>query len=106
MKRSTSKTIGSHSKTHSISTIQREETELKKEETANAAKVPFECPTCHWILRSAKPDDKHPIPSAAKPYENSSGNDVVTQNYVCRNPRCQEPFVVYWSNPRDFFNRI
>jgi hypothetical protein len=98
-------------KKQSISARRREETELKKEKTADKAKVPFECPRCHWIMRSEKPDEKHPIPSAVKPRESSADSDVVirdavTQNCVCRNPRCQVSFVVYWSDPRDFFNRI
>lgn len=86
-----------------ISAGRQEETKLKKEKTDDKAKVPFECPQCHWIMRSEKPDDEHPIPSAVKQRESG---DFVIQNCVCRNPRCQVSFVVYWSNPKDFFNRI
>lgn len=89
--------------------IRREETGSKKERTADKAEVPLECPRCHWIMRSKKPDDKHPIPSAVKPHKNSADSDVVIrdaviQNCVCRNPRCQVSFVVYWSDPKDFFS--
>jgi hypothetical protein len=102
----TSKLKCASSKKQPISAIQREEIKLHEEKTAETAKVAFECPRCHWIMRSEKPNDKHPIPSVVKPSESNVDGDIVIQNCVCRNPRCQTTFAVYWSNPRDFFIRI
>jgi hypothetical protein len=99
---SSEKSKTSKSKKQSISAIRRDETELKKE----TARVPFECPLCHWIMRSEKPDDKHPIPSVAKSRTSGVNGDVVIQNHVCRNPRCRVSFVVCWSDPKDFYKRI
>jgi rubredoxin len=90
----------------SLSAVRSEEVDLEDIKSAAKAKVPFECPRCHWIMRSEKPDDKHPIPSTVKPNESIADSDVVEQNYVCRNPKCQISFIVYWSDPRDFLNRI
>ena len=96
----------SESKKPSISAFEQEEIAAKKEQSDNSGKVRFECPKCHWIMRSQKPDDNHPIPSVAKPNANRVDHKVMIQNCICRNPRCKEAFVVYWSDPKDFFNRL
>jgi rubredoxin len=101
-----SKLQRSKSEKQSIPAIRSEEIDIIKEKTSDTAKVPFECPKCHWIMRSEKPDDKHPIPSAVKPCESSLESDVVNQSCICRNPRCHLSFVVYWSDPRDFLKRV
>jgi hypothetical protein len=82
------------------------ETQLKKIKTADKARVPFECPRCHRVMRGAKPDGKHPIPSIVNPCKSIIGSDVVIRKYVCENPKCKKTFVVYWFEPRDFFDRI
>jgi hypothetical protein len=101
-----SKLKRSKSEKQSIPVILSEGIALMKEKTLETIKVPFECPKCHWIMRSEKPDDRHPIPSVVKPCESSLESDVVNQSCVCRNPRCQVSFIVYWSDPRDFFKRL
>ena len=83
-----------------------ENVEFDKEKTLETVKVPFECPRCHWIMRSAKPDNKHPIPSVAKPCESNVEGNVLTQSFVCRNPRCKASFTVYWFTPRDYLKRV
>lgn len=89
-----------------ISVIQLSENEVGKKNILEIVKVQFECPKCHWIIRREKPDEKHPIPSVVKPCENNLAGDVVVQSCVCRNPRCQVSFVVYWFDPIDFLKRI
>ncbi|MCW3997960.1 MAG: hypothetical protein NWF10_05250 [Candidatus Bathyarchaeota archaeon] len=73
---------------------------------SQTSKIPFECPTCHWILRCEKPDNKHPIPSVTKPKKNVAKSDILIEKHICRNPRCQKPVIVFWFEPRDFYIRI
>jgi rubredoxin len=101
-----SKLKRSKSPKQSIPLIRSEGFDLIDKKTPETVKVPFECPKCYWIIRSEKPDDKHPIPSVVKPLEISKNTAVAIQNCVCRNPRCKASFAVYWSDPRDFFKRV
>jgi hypothetical protein len=99
----------SHSTSDSLKplpTRKGEEVNLIVGNPAGLPKVAFECPSCHWIVRSEVPDGKHPFPSVVKPGEGSFVGDVLVQNFVCRNPRCKEHFVVYWFESKDYFNRI
>jgi hypothetical protein len=69
-------------------------------------KIPFECPSCHWIHRSEKPNAKNPIPSVKKPKKNNVIGNIIVEKHVCRNPRCQKQVNVFWFKPRDFYNKI
>jgi rubredoxin len=75
-------------------------------QTIKPLKIPYECPHCSWIIRKAKPDHQHPIPSTTKPNENITSSDILIQNQICRNPRCQKSFPVFWFKSKDFYNRI
>jgi hypothetical protein len=96
----------SKSRNPSISITNNEKTDLKQQHATEQSKVAFECPQCHWIMRVEKPNQSHPIPLVAKPSQNSLDGDFVIQSFVCRNPKCQESFAVYWSNPKDFLMRV
>jgi hypothetical protein len=78
----------------------------QKKKIIKTLKIPFECPTCHWILRCEKPDNNHPIPSVTKPSKNNVKGDILIEKHICRNPRCQKPVIVFWFEPQDFYTRI
>ena len=89
-----------------IKNLKKVENIVEKKNSNRLFKIPFECPNCHWIVRREKPDKQHPIPSTTKPDENNIASDVLVQDYICRNPRCQKPFDVFWFKAKDFYNRI
>jgi hypothetical protein len=63
---------------------------------ANRVKVVLECPRCHWMFEAERPDGLHLTSSFEKPQKSSVEGDVIEQNYVCRNPKCKNAFIVYW----------
>lgn len=77
----------------------------KKSKKISKKKISFECPKCHWILRLIKPDILHPIPLSSKP-EQINEDDLLINECVCRNPRCKKIITIYWTKPKDYFNRI
>jgi rubredoxin len=81
-----------------------ERTQNKK--TYQTPKISFECPTCHWILKCEKPDNKHPIPSVKKPERIDIKSNILIKKHICRNPRCQKEINVFWFEPKDFYTRI
>jgi hypothetical protein len=66
----------------------------------------LECPYCNWIFKAAPPDKIHSAFSYEKPFRGSFYGKVIEQNFVCRNPKCQKAFTVYWYAPLSYFDRI
>ena len=91
--------------TNSLKLGNWEKNSIKKKNNQKS-KIPFECPNCHWIHRSEKPDDKHPIPSVTKPIKNNVIGNILVEEQTCRNPRCQKKVNVFWFKPRDFYDKI
>ena len=79
--------------------------ETKKKSNKISKKISFECPKCHWILRLVKPDNFHPIPLSSKPPQIKK-DEILIKEIICRNPRCKKTITIYWTKPKDFYNRI
>jgi len=70
------------------------------------SRVNLECPNCQSKFEARLPDRLHSAYSFEKPQEGRFTGSVITQNLVCRNPKCRKPITIYWYAPIDFFNRI
>jgi rubredoxin len=69
---------------------------LADDTSARKVMVVLECPKCHWIFKTERPDDLHPTSSFEKPQSRSVISDVIKKNHVCRNPKCKNAFLIYW----------
>lgn len=70
------------------------------------SRIILECPSCHWMFEAEPPDKKHSAYSFQKPQEGRFIGDLITQNRICRNPKCKKTITIYWFAPLDFFNRL
>ena len=71
-----------------------------------ASRINLECPNCQSKFEARPPDRLHSAYSFEKPLKGKFTGGVITQNLVCRNPKCRKPITIYWNPPMDFFNRI
>lgn len=71
-----------------------------------ANKVTLECPNCHWVFEAAITDKHHSFASVEKPPKDKITGDVITENLVCRNPKCQKQFTIYWFDLKMHIHRV
>jgi len=69
-------------------------------------KTRLECPRCHWIFVVQQPDSAHFAWSFQKPLQDNIEGDLIKRDFVCRNPRCNEPITVYWYTPKQYMTLI
>jgi hypothetical protein len=68
--------------------------------------VSLECPKCHWIFDAASPDKCHMFASVEAPQKNEVTSDIILESHVCRNPKCQKIFSIYWFDSKMHIKRI
>jgi hypothetical protein len=71
-----------------------------------AYRVSLECPKCHWIFDAPMPDKCHVFASFEAPRKSEITSDIILESHVCRNPKCQKTFTVYWFDSRMHIKRM
>jgi hypothetical protein len=69
-------------------------------------KVTLECPNCHWVFEATMVDKHHSFASVKEPQKDKITGDVTVENRVCRNPKCQKPFTLYWFDLKMHIDRM
>ncbi len=64
----------------------------------------LECPFCYKSFEVEPPDRLHTAFSSAKPIRNSYHGEVVKKKAKC--PECNNPVIVFWYAPLEYFTRI
>jgi hypothetical protein len=51
-------------------------------------------------------DKRHSFASVKEPQKDKITGDVIVEKHVCRNPKCQKPFIIYWFDLRMHIDRM